>query len=93
MPLERILSYSLVDDLDDLVEEAVAVDVVPRRAGAVGQPDAKSGRLWIELCLSGTSSTDSDYEREEFRAENHHVDHLRVRVRDSRRRKFLGIVG
>ena len=54
---------------------------------------AGSGRVWDNLCLSGTSSTDSDYEREEFRTENHHVDHLRVRVRDSRRRKFLGIVG
>ena len=50
MPLERILSRSLVEDLDDLVEEPVAEDVVPPQAGAVGHPDAKSGRVYTKLC-------------------------------------------
>ena len=50
VPLEHVLSCNLVDVFDDLVEEPVAEDVVPRQSPAVGRPDAESGRLWIKLC-------------------------------------------
>ena len=63
MPLEPVLSCSL----DDLVEEPVATDVAPRQAGAVGRPDAKSGRVWGKLCHRQRSA-DAGNERETYDA-------------------------
>ena len=36
--------------LDHLTEEPVAEDIERRQAGAVGRPQAKSGRVWGKVC-------------------------------------------